>query len=60
MVARAFTFDSAAPANATSISTATIGQTTYEVDIPLTGTPNEQIVQVSFAPDTFGFSSGFC
>ena len=59
MVARAFTFDSAAPANATSISTATIGQTTYEVDIPLTGTPNDQIVQVSFAPDTFGFSEAF-
>ena len=59
IVAEAFTFDSAAPANATSISTATIGQTTYVVDIPLTGTPNDQIVQLAFSPNTFGFTSAF-
>ncbi len=59
MVGEAFTFDPLAPANSSNLSTATIGQTTYLVDIPLTGTPNSQIAAVTFSPDTFGFTDSF-
>ena len=55
VVAQAFNIVS--PDNGATLSTATIGQTTYAVSISLSGQPSEATVDVSFSPATFGFVS---
>jgi len=58
VVAQAFSFAGGAPANNATLSAATVGQTTYVVDIPLTGTSNLGTnVNVTFNPNTVGFTA---
>jgi hypothetical protein len=53
VVAQAFNIVS--PDNGATLSTATIGQTTYTTSIVLSGAPSDATVNVTFSPSTFGF-----